>query len=120
MTRSNLKENGMKTSSLMTALAGCTALVAGAGLASAATPDTDVLSTTVRYADLDLSTDSGMHTLYRRLSAAAARVCPYPSSRDLAAYSAAQACRAQAVERAARSISESRLVEVRDNRSKAG
>jgi UrcA family protein len=110
----------MKTSSLMTALAGCAALAAGAGLASAATPDTDVPTTKVRYSDLDLTTDSGMHTLYQRLSAAAARVCPAPSSRDLAAFSAAQACRTQAVERAVHSISESRLVELRDNRGKAG
>jgi len=110
----------MKTSSLITALAGCAALVAGAGLASAATPDPDVLTTKVRYSDLDLSTDSGMRTLHQRLAAAAARVCPAPSSRDLAAYSAAQACRAQAVKRAASTISESRLVELRDNRGKAG
>lgn len=110
----------MKTSNLITTIAGCAALIAGAGLASAATPDTDVLTTTVRYSDLDLGTDSGMHTLYQRLHAAAARVCPEPASRDLAAFSATQTCRTQAVARAAQSISASRLVEVRDNRSKAG
>jgi UrcA family protein len=110
----------MKMSRIIATFAGCTALVAGAGFASAATPDTDVPSTTVRYSDLNLSTDSGVHRLYQRLTAAAARVCPDPSSRDLAAYSAAQACRTQAVERAARTINESHLVQIRDNHSKAG
>lgn len=50
-----------------------------AGTATAAAPVTvtkgGTLTTTVRYADLDLTTDEGVKALYRRLRAAAERVC---------------------------------------------
>jgi UrcA family protein len=110
----------MKTSSLITALGGSLALLAGAGLASAATPDSEIPATKVQYGDLDLHTDSGMRVLYRRLAGAAARVCPDPGSRDLTVVAATEACRRQAIARAARTITESQLVEIRDYRSKAG
>jgi UrcA family protein len=110
----------MKRFHMITALAGCTVFVTGAGLAAAATPDADVPSVTVRIGDLDLHTDSGVRVLYRRLSAAAAKVCPDPESLDLATLTAMQACRKQAIDRAVNTLSESHLVELRDPRSKRG
>jgi UrcA family protein len=92
-----------------------------AGVAAAATPADDVPSVVVRYGDLNLQTDDGLRTLYRRLSAAAAKVCPVPSSSvDLSQVMAARSCQAAAIARATRSLSDPHLVEVILNRFKLG
>jgi UrcA family protein len=94
---------------------------AGAGVAAAATPDSDAPSVVVRYGDLNLQTDAGLRTLYRRLSVAASRVCPAAdAARELAASLAAHSCQAAAIARATRSLPDPHLVEVVRERFKVG
>jgi UrcA family protein len=47
----------------------------------------DVRSETVKFADLNLSTPSGVDALYRRIHAAARRVCEQPAGEETAARS---------------------------------
>ena len=54
-------------------------------------------SMVVKYGDLDLSTEAGVHRLYRRIVAASERVCPDNFTRDLETLSLVNACRADAV-----------------------
>jgi UrcA family protein len=92
-----------------------------AGVAAAATPANEAPSVVVRYGDLDLHTDAGLRTLYRRLSVAATRVCPVPGSNvDLAALSAARSCQSAAIARATQSLHDPQLVEVIKARFKVG
>lgn len=57
-------------------LASVTLAALAAGTASAKTPGThSTASVVVRYHDLDLSTEGGIHTLYGRIQTAAWRVC---------------------------------------------
>jgi UrcA family protein len=91
------------------------------GIAAAATPSDDAPSVVVRYGDLNLQTDAGLRTLYRRLSVAAAKVCPLPSSNaDLSQLMVARSCQAAAIARATRSLPDPHLVEVILNRFKLG
>ena len=93
--------------------AAAAALVLAAGLIAAGTASAgaaaDVPSATVRYADLNLSTDAGAHTLYRRIAAAAREVCPDGDSRDLSRAAHARACQQEAIERAVRSVGSEHL-----------
>ena len=68
--------------------------------ASAATPDNSGPSVTVRYADLNLSTDAGSRALYHRIAHAAKLVCPTDDIRDLSRLFIARACQEAAIERA--------------------
>lgn len=107
----------MKNSSPTRKLAGRSAasllaLTACAGIvttASAATPAVDAPTATVRYGDLNLSTDVGAKMLYSRISMAARQVCPSTDSRELAQLSAARACQRAAIERAVHSVNNPRL-----------
>jgi len=93
------------------------ALAAGAGTiatASAATrpaaaPDADVPSMVVRYGDLNLATEQGAKTLYRRIAFVAKQVCPDGESRDLESLNRARACQHEAIERAVHSVHNERL-----------
>ena len=55
---------------------------------------------TVRYDDLNLGTDTGVRTLYARLTRAAELVCPDRHVRDLARSSIARTCQSEAVDAA--------------------
>jgi len=94
----------------------CGALSAGA----APSDIQDVPRVTVRYGDLDLTTEVGARKLYRRLVAAAGVVCPYPGQRDLGAAIAAHACRDAAVERAVHEINRATLAAELRRHSRAG
>jgi len=65
--------------------------------ASAATPDNNVPSATVRYADLNLSTEAGAKALYQRIAYAAKQVCPVADIRDLSRLVVARACQQAAI-----------------------
>jgi UrcA family protein len=71
------------------------AALAGAGSASAA-QSTQSSSVTISYGDLDLSTTSGAHALYARLSGAARVVCG-DSGRSLVEQRAWQHCYSHAL-----------------------
>lgn len=66
----------------------------------AGTYSVDAPAVAVRYGDLDLSTPTGVNTLYRRISAAARQVCPDVYSHDPNVALAAEHCQAAAVARA--------------------
>ena len=73
------------------------ALLSGASLAD--TPAAPM--TTVKYADLNLSTSSGVAALYQRIERAATEVCQLPQgTRQLKLETELKACRAEATDRA--------------------
>lgn len=72
--------------------------------APAATPDNSIPSVTVRYADLNLSTEAGARALYRRITFAAKQVCPADDIRNLSTLDKARACQQAAIEHAVRLI----------------
>ncbi len=95
-----------RAAAALLALAACTGALSSA---SAATTGSDVPSATVRYADLDLSTDAGAKTLYHRIAFVAKQVCPADDTRDLSRLTIARACQQAAIERAVRSINSPHL-----------
>jgi UrcA family protein len=89
----------------LTLLAGSMIGAFGAASAGAATTNAaDGPSVAVRYGDLDLTSEGGARRLYHRLVVAARQVCPDGSSRDFSTLRAVEACRNQAILRAARQI----------------
>jgi UrcA family protein len=94
--------------------------VLGLGAASAATPDRDVATVVVKYSELNLSTDAGVHELYRRIMHAARQVCPDESIKDLRVHQQIAVCRDQAVARAIQQIDNSRLAALYASHSKNG
>jgi UrcA family protein len=91
------------------ALLALTACVGMLSTASAATSDTDTPQVTVRYGDLDLSTQAGAKALYSRISMGARQVCPSDDSRDLSRFTNARACQRAAIERAVRAVNSPHL-----------
>jgi UrcA family protein len=91
---------------------GSLAGIMAAGAAGAANPANDVPSLVVKYDGASLATESGVNDLYRRITYAAKKVCPDPSSKDLFGQRQAQECRNQAVARAIRQIDNSQLAAV--------
>jgi len=98
--------------SLLTA---CSALSA----ASAATVD-EVPSVIVKYGDLNLGTDAGVHTLYGRLVRAADRVCRVEFNGDLHTRQRTLECREAAIARAVSAVGNPRLVALRAVHSRVG
>jgi UrcA family protein len=98
---------------------GSLAGVIAAGAASA-NPDSDVPSIVVKYSDQSLASDAGVTDLYRRITAAARKVCPTASIRDLVGIRLSEQCRDQAVARAIHKVDNSRLAALYATRSKNG
>lgn len=101
----------------------CTVLAAGAaiGAVSSAHANTaDVPALTVRYADLNISTEQGSLVLYGRIVAAAHQVCPVEDIRDLQAFRAMKACREAAIARAVRDVNSPMLASVYAERLRHG
>jgi UrcA family protein len=90
----------MKTS-IRSALSASLLLLIGWTAAASAAPDNDgeLVTKTVRFGDLDLSTAVGAQALYGRITVAARDVC-----RGSASYRSMHACRAAAVENAVRGV----------------
>jgi UrcA family protein len=120
MTAATCKANSnLSTSRLLTALAAC--LLGGAlSAAHAASPADGVPTMVVSYGDLNLSTDDGARTLYRRIAAAARQVCPLEDPRDLVGTAHSNACRTQAVARAVRDINSPRVAALHAEHSNRG
>lgn len=98
----------MKTPTHRTLLLLSTLLLAG-GVAQAADTrtaavSTDVANTTVSYGDLNLASQSGVATLYKRLARAADRVCGEHEARSPRAHADFRECRAASLNRAVRQI----------------
>jgi UrcA family protein len=101
-------------------LLGSLAGIMAAGGASAARLDSDGLSVVVKYSEQSLATDDGVYTLYRRITAAAKRVCPDPGTHNWNLKAAVDQCRNDAIARAIRQIDNSRLAALHAARSKNG
>lgn len=91
--------------------------VSGSALAGTPTHGLDAVpSVTVRYDDLNLSTDRGTSVLYARIANAAKQVCPDAYSRDLDVVSAARACQAKAIAKAVQEVNSPKLALVYEAR----
>ncbi len=101
-------------------LLGGFAAITGFAAANAAPAQDGPPSVVVRYDQKTLGTDAGTDELYRRIVAAAKRVCPDESNRDLSAVSRVAACRQQAVARAIQQIGNPHLAAAHAGRSKNG
>ncbi len=99
---------------------GSLAGVMAVGAASAASPDSDVPAIVLKYSEQSLTTDEGVHTLYRRITNAAKQVCPDASKASLSRMRPTEECRNQAIARAIRQIDNSRLAALHAARSKNG
>ena len=118
MTSATLSLGGrLRTAMAFTVLAACTALGA-VGSAHAATAGSPAI--TVRYSDLNLSTEQGSLALYGRIVAAAREVCIVEGISDLTAVVAAKRCREQAIARAVRDVDSPMLAAVYAERRRHG
>ena len=108
----------------MTTVASKLVLIAAGLVASvtafAAVPADDAPSVRVRYDDLNLSTSSGVNTLYRRIASAAREVCPDLYSRDPRVVLAAQHCQAAAIARAVSEVNNPSLAMLHATRAAHG
>lgn len=93
-----------------------------AAAAMAGTPVTspwdETATVTVRYDDLDLSSDKGATTLYQRIYGAARQVCPSASGLSFTAMRIRDTCISTAVERAVSEVNSPTLAKVNAVRSK--
>ena len=101
----------LRTASALALVAACVA-VGATSAAHAATESSDAPTFTVRYSDLDLTSDQGSQALYARIVAAAQQVCVAEDIRDLRAVAAAHSCREQAIAQAVRDVHSARLASV--------
>jgi len=69
----------------------------------------DVPARTVRFADLDLTTQKGAAVLFTRIRNAAEEVCGEPGSRELAQVVAAKACVDRAIARSVAAVNNAKL-----------
>jgi UrcA family protein len=81
----------------------------GLDSAQAAQSEVSVASVAVAYGDLDLDSAAGVNALYRRLRAAAERVCDHPAGRSLADILAYRACFGAALTDAVRDVNSEAL-----------
>ncbi len=100
-------------------LAGC-ALAGSLGVAQATTTGDDVPTMVVQYGDLNLATEAGARTLYRRLATAARQVCPFEDSKSPREMAYNNTCRAQAIARAVHEINSPQLAALHSDRSRRG
>lgn len=84
---------------------------AAATVTQAGTPamEDDVPTLRVHYQDLDLSTENGAATLYRRIAIAAKQVCPSTDTRLLHDKKIAEKCIDSAIERAVADVNSPQL-----------
>jgi len=112
----NLKLTALTRTAL---LVGCS-LVSAMGVAQADAPTDNAPSLVVRYGDLDLTTDAGVQTLYRRLAVAAHEVCPFEDSKSLTQVAYNHTCRTEAIARAVHDINSPRLAALQAGHSNRG
>jgi UrcA family protein len=117
MTLTNLSRNPRSVGLAASILLSC-GLAMAAPVAQAASPDDAAPSVKVSYADLDISTDRGLKTLYGRIQVAANQVCPQPLSSDFNSERKriASDCREAAITRAVDQFHNPRLSTLHANR----
>jgi UrcA family protein len=110
MTITNLRRHARSVGLAASILVGG-GLAMTASVAYAASGDGAAPSMKVSYADLDISTDHGLKTLYGRIQTAADQVCPHLLDGDFnaARNQVVNSCRDAAIARAVEKINNSRL-----------
>jgi UrcA family protein len=108
------------TRSLRAGLAAIAGLIAisAANAADAAAQPADAPAMLVRFTDLNIMTEQGASSLYRRIALAARHVCPQADIRDLKALAVSQSCQQQAVARAVQAVSSPQLAALYAARAK--
>ena len=111
-----------RISDLLRASAALTAclIVGASATAHAAAPADASPSVRVNYRDLNLATEQGTQTLYRRIVSAAQKVCRARDSRILSELAAAQACEAQAISHGVRAVNNPRLAAIHSAHQRQG
>jgi UrcA family protein len=112
--------NQRRTLAAFGVLAAC--LLGASGSALAATSADAAPSIKVAYGDLNLTSDEGNSALYARIAAAARQVCFAGGAdiRDLARYSQARSCEAQAIAQAVHAVHSPRLAAIYEARQPRG
>ena len=105
----------LRTAVAFTVLATCAAVGAIGSAHAANSP-----ALTVRYSDLNLSTEQGSLALYGRIVAAAHQVCTAEGIRDLRAVAAVKDCREQAIAQAVHAVNSPMLASVYAERLRHG
>jgi UrcA family protein len=82
----------------------CGAMTVGGLQATARAADDGLPKETVSYADLDISKPAGAKALYRRIAAAARRVCSVNSYQDLAMMKQESICTDKAIDNAVKTV----------------
>jgi UrcA family protein len=83
-----------------------------AGVSQAAGFDDTSAKQSVTYKDLDLNSDAGTQTLYRRIQRAANKVCGEADVRDLAGMNVRKTCRDRAISEAVAAVNSPMLTKV--------
>lgn len=94
--------------------------ISALNISTATAADESVPTAIVKFDARRLATEDGTREIYRRLEAAARRVCPDADLRDFGEAAAVESCRAQALARAVQQIHSTRLVEMNDSRARRG
>lgn len=113
-------DNSNRFTGRLTLLAAACLLTGSLGVAQAASPTDSAPTVVVSYRDLDLSTVTGVQTLYKRISVAARQVCPFEGSKELARIALANSCRRAAIEHAVSDIHSPQLAALHAERAKRG
>jgi UrcA family protein len=109
--------NTFLRSSTLALLAGLATTIDTAPV-SAALPEYTTNSVKVSFADLDLSTNAGAETLYKRIQLAANQVCgSYRDRRSMKFYQDWKTCRSQAIENAVAKVDRPTLTAVHSNKT---
>jgi UrcA family protein len=103
----NLRNKVMAAICLAYAMA---AVSATAGAANEAPP-----SGVVRFADLNISDPAGAQTLYRRIQAAARRVCQFDAAWDINSSGNERGCYRHAVDQAVKGVNSAALSQIHGN-----
>ena len=101
------------TRNLIAVAAGLALGMTGIGTSFASTSDEDAGSrVVVRFAEAELATAEGVHHVQQRILMAVRQVCSAPDTRDPEQWGREEACRAQAIARAAAQVKSPRLAAV--------
>lgn len=102
-----------RTKALIAAAASLALGMTGIGTSFASTSDDDAgPRVVVRYAEAELATAEGVRQVQQRILTAVGQICPAADTRDPEQWGRVEACREQAIARAAAQVKSPRLVAV--------
>jgi UrcA family protein len=114
MTAQTARFHGFTRATLIVLASGLAGL--GVSVATAGTDDAPAVS--VSYSDLNLATEQGTLTLYKRIVSAARQVCPVNTGPNARLAAQTQRCVDEAVARAVRDVQSPKLAELQATRAR--